>query len=372
MKHLTTFLGTLSIIALIVFGVGCSDDSGTNPEPVPEPGGYHGWAVGRSADGFGTIIHTVNSGTTWVRQGNAGMIPDVDINDITAVDSLNAWAVGSYEGGYATILRTTDGGDNWIRQGSAASIPNVELEGVSAVSVDIAWAAGDSGVILKTVNGGGTWNRQAETIPAQISFGMIHAVNSDIVWAGGGWAGTGVDDSVAVVFRTSDGGDTWVRKGEADILPDPGWVENYFIDIHALNENIAWAVGEGGCAFVTTDGGENWLSRPTPIGISHNNGVCAVTEMKAWIAADYANLLFTDNMGDSWVHQTVPVCSVGTGYFMGITAADENRAWMVSANFGSGVGGGTFHTIDGGDTWVRQDSPVNSPLRRVSFVGALK
>jgi|GEM_PF-2419190 len=365
-----TMTAVILVLGLLLLSTGCNN----SVEPEQEQAGCYGWAAGSALDGYGVILYTANAGTTWVRQGDAGTIPPVDINDVSAVDSLNAWAVGTNYGGYANILRATDGGGNWVRQGSAVSIPDVELEGVSAVNAQTVWAAGDSGVILKTTDGGATWVNQGGGIPGLIGFGMIQSVNSDIAWAGGGWAlGDGSGDSVAVIYKTTDGGDTWVRKGEADIPADPGFTgKNFFIDIHAFNENVVWAVGTASGAFVTIDGGENWLARPTAMGFNHNNGVCAANEMDVWIAADYNNTLFTDDQGVNWGNQVMPSDSTaGGGYSMGITALDENIAWLVNSDF---TGGTAFHTIDGGETWVIQALPANgdSQLRRVSFVGDLR
>ncbi len=49
------------------------------------------------------------------------------------------WAVGDSIGGYGTILRTADGGDTWVRQGSPADVPDVQLNEVSAVDDQHAW-----------------------------------------------------------------------------------------------------------------------------------------------------------------------------------------------------------------------------------------
>ncbi|MCK5833305.1 hypothetical protein KAH81_06500, partial [bacterium] len=153
--------------------------------------------------------------------------------------------------------------------------------------------------------------------------------------------------------------------------PDP-MGKNFFIDIHALDENIFWAVGMASLAFVTTDGGASWLARPTTLGMNHNNGICAVNETDVWIAADYNNILFSDDQGANWENQVIPEDSTaGGGYCMGITTLDGNIAWIVNADY---TGGTAFHTIDGGATWVLQALPADGDvqLRRISFVDDLR
>jgi photosystem II stability/assembly factor-like uncharacterized protein len=142
-----------------------------------------GWAVGESADGYGTIIHTTDGGKTWVRQGNPEMIPDAFLNGVSAVDHWNAWVVGDSSGGYGTILRTTDGGKTWIRQGSALSIPDVDFSGVSAVDREVAWAVGWNGVVLNTIDGGATWVQQAQGLLPDAQFQNVSAYDRNNVWA---------------------------------------------------------------------------------------------------------------------------------------------------------------------------------------------
>ena len=86
MKHLRLIIRIILLIGLGIFPVGCGDNGGTKP--------LYGWAVGSNVDGYGTIIHTKNGGSTWVRQGSSEMIPDVSLEDVAAVDRKNIWVVG--------------------------------------------------------------------------------------------------------------------------------------------------------------------------------------------------------------------------------------------------------------------------------------
>lgn len=61
---------------------------------------YVGWCVGGSRDGYGVILHTVDGGLTWNRQGSRRSIPDAGLESAAAVDADNCWVVGSNSGGY--------------------------------------------------------------------------------------------------------------------------------------------------------------------------------------------------------------------------------------------------------------------------------
>jgi photosystem II stability/assembly factor-like uncharacterized protein len=131
-----------AIVILIALMTGCGEDNDTTK--------YTGWAIGANVEGYGTIIHTEDSGKTWVRQGDASSIPDVFIEDVSAVDAQHAWVVGdgAPEGNstsFGTILYSEDGGKNWVRQGSASTIPDTSFVGVSAVSREMAWTVGTGG-----------------------------------------------------------------------------------------------------------------------------------------------------------------------------------------------------------------------------------
>jgi photosystem II stability/assembly factor-like uncharacterized protein len=169
-----------------------------------------------------------------------------------------------------------------------------------------------------------------------------------------------------------------VREGENDIPPDP----NYFyalIDVHAFDKNTAWAVGSRGSVFITTDGGKSWVNKSWTderaccgTGITDYNGVCVVSDLMAWKALDPAGVCLTTDGGDSWKKQEKVLSYASGTYFYGVTAMDENTAWIVGGNE-YGDPGSIVHTTDGGKTpWNEQTNPVKANLWRVSFAGALR
>ena len=369
MKRLILSCMAMFLIGLTVLTGGCSDDSS---EQVLT--GQAGWIAGSPVDGYGTILHTKDGGNTWVRQGTQEMIPDVQFSDVTAVDNMNVWVVGSNSSGYATILRTKDGGETWIRQGSASTIPDMELSGVSAVDGEVAWVAGFNGVVLNTIDGGDTWVQQAQGLLPDAQFQSLSAHDRNNVWA----VGSVDNNTTACIIHTTDGGKTWVREGEDDIPPDPQYQS--LIDVHATHKSTAWAVGSKGSVFITTDGGATWVNKSWTderaccgSGLTDYNGVCAVNDLIAWKAIDPTEVCLTTDGGDSWNKQEIPI-SYASGYeCYGVTAMDENTAWVVGGN-PWGDPGLILHTTDGGKTpWQEQINPVNSNFqRRVSFVGDLR
>jgi photosystem II stability/assembly factor-like uncharacterized protein len=147
--------------------------------------------------------------------------------------------VGYVVGDSGIILKTTNGGLNWMRQQSGTSYRFLALDFVNEnTGTTITW----EGVIRRTTNGGLNWTNQ---VSPRISYNVdfINENTGMICGAAGG------------VMKTTNGGLTWVEvryNGDAD-----------FNDICMIDSNIAYVVGEKGIypeavIFKTTNGGLNW------------------------------------------------------------------------------------------------------------------
>jgi len=96
---------------------------------------------------------------------------------------------GGNSDGYATIYHTTDGGSTWVRKGSAANLPDVDLTKVHGPDDNHVWAVGGSlseSVILHTSNGGATWTNQLPAGYEGILLQGVYAPDSNTVWVTGG------------------------------------------------------------------------------------------------------------------------------------------------------------------------------------------
>jgi len=106
-----------------------------------------GWASGSA----GTILATVDGGTTWTPQTSGVTVPI--LRNIEMFDAMTGWTIGDN----GTILSTVDGGVNWTAQTSGVS---VTLREASFISASKGWACGATGTILTTSDGGANWNSQ--------------------------------------------------------------------------------------------------------------------------------------------------------------------------------------------------------------------
>lgn len=147
--------------------------------------------TGTVSGNSGTILRTINGGTTWVAQtsGTSENLEGVFFTNTNA---------GIIVGQSGTILKTTDGGTNWVPQTSGITST---LFSVSFADVNTGWAVGQDGIILKTIDGGTSWGPQTSgTLEWLLSVSFTDANTGEAVGTGG------------ANFRTTDGGTTWISQ----------------------------------------------------------------------------------------------------------------------------------------------------------------
>jgi photosystem II stability/assembly factor-like uncharacterized protein len=235
------------------------------------------------------------------------------------------------------------------------------LQAVSAPSERVAWVSGHAAAVLRTTNGGETWERL--TVPGaaadSLQFRDVHAVDALVAYLLA--AGPGARSRI---YKTTDGGRSWLRQfTNTD--------SSAFYDCFAF-----WDAGRG-VAFsdavagrfivrVTEDGGTHWTPIPEEAlpkahageGGFAASGACVVTLAGrfAWIgtgAADTARVLATADGGRSWRSVATPVVA---GTFAGIAALafhDTLHGIALGGKLGNPAAwsDNVAVTADGGRTW---------------------
>lgn len=131
------------------------------------------------------ILYTEDGGETWTVQFTGA---DIILQNISFCDEKTGWAVGEY--GY--IYHTGDGGMSWEQQAGFFDISEETgdivggsyLFGVFAVDPKTAWAVGIDGDVVKTMDGGNTWEPVEKGIPKTHLFGVVANRNGSVVIAG--------------------------------------------------------------------------------------------------------------------------------------------------------------------------------------------
>ena len=140
------------------------------------------------------VLHSsVNAQWFWqnpLPQGN-------DLWSVHFINSNTGWMVGEV----GTILRTTDGGSTWENQVSGSK---KMLRSVFFTDADNGWACGHTGTsagngtILNTTNGGSVWEEQTTGINGW--YLSVYFTDSNLGWL------VGLIDSSGLILKTIDGG----------------------------------------------------------------------------------------------------------------------------------------------------------------------
>ncbi len=342
-----------TILISVLFISSCCEKS-TGPDDDKH---HIGWIVGNPDNEYGTIFKTTDSGQTWVRQGDTLTVPNIILHAVRAVDYLTAWIVGEAADGWATILKTTDGGQNWQRIGNRGDIPDTELLGLYVCNEYEVWAVGGSNTILYTDDGGTNWVSKADTsfFPYSLSSVVAHDQN---VWICGNEMNEG-----GTIIHSTDGGTSWQHMAEGSFLKARGMIE-----LSAPTDSCVWVVGHGRTILHTTDAGQSWtIQAAEVIPCWDANGVTAINENVAWVVEDTGGIYHTTDGGVIWEQQTnIPDASHGY-YLYRISPMDEKTAWIVGPSYFDGI---ILYTVDGGETWTRQNYSPAVLLGDVSFVGS--
>lgn len=102
------------------------------------------------------------------------------------------------------------------------------------------WLVGSGSQLLRTRDGGRTWNYQSVNIES----GMIYKI--DFVDQMHGW----LISQLGEIYRTQNGGESWELAHQTPHL---------LLDLHFVDRKSGWVVGNDGLILKTEDGGETWV-----------------------------------------------------------------------------------------------------------------
>ena len=155
-------------------------------------------------------------------------------------------------------------------------------------------------------------------------------------------------------------------------LPE-GWSEDSSLrDIHFVDHDLGWAVGDRGTILKTEDGGRNWISITTPRDIVWSD-VYFLDENHGWIVGGYYRgqagrsvgvMLQTDDGGQSWKN----VSNIGMPFIRSIRFFDFNSGWLL-CDSNSLYPWGMLVTSDGGKTWYRESRLPKQGVRLADSSG---
>jgi len=200
---------------------------------------------------------------------------DALLQAVSVVDESVVWVSGHR----GTVLRTTDGGQSWERL-AVQGADSLEFRDVHASSAREAWllssGPGDVSRVYHTTNGGSSWRLLHQNPDSSGFYDCM-----DFTEAGSGILYGDEVDGGLVVLRSADGR-SWNRV-PASALPSAQEGEGGFAAsgtcVLAGPENRAW-IGTGNAdssrVLRTTDGGVTWASSPVPLAAGSGAGIVSL------------------------------------------------------------------------------------------------
>ena len=329
-----------------------------------------GWAVGNAVDvvpgqdfteeAESLIIHTNNGGQTWHKQSSG--VFDKPLRNVYFRSALEGWCIG--ESG--VLIRTTDGGQTWdhIETGTEHNLHNIFIGEVTG------WIVGDWGTLLKTTDGGQTFTKVDTNAFGRKSLKGVHFVDDNRGWIityntpTSGNSHLPKSENSGYIYRTVDGGEIWEVQFSTEAA---------LFNLHFIDKETGWVVGDQRSVFATNDGGAMWkfithgsnqrhkssYGQPEYLG---NEPLHTFTlydidftdSQNGWIVGDLGVILHTSSGGKGkWKHQRggPRFHNSADAVLLGVDFISERLGWAVGEN------GTILHTRNGGVTWESQSSP---------------
>jgi photosystem II stability/assembly factor-like uncharacterized protein len=328
------------------------------------------------AVGWGSVLRTTNGGQTWSSVLTSSTISYTDV-------TFGGRSRGIVVGTRGTILSSTDAGATWVTQESGTT---TALNGVCFTSADTGTVVGYFGLILNTVDGGATW--WSQSVGESVGFNAVSYGDKMNGYAIGS-VGDAPIETRFVVYRTDNGGGSWVPKstglddgigGVAFANGQVGLITCVNKILRTTNRGNSWsrltsgetnslnavsftsgmvgtAVGDNGAIQRTSDGGTTWETQPE--WTSANLQGVSFTDADTGTTVGFSGIiLHTTNGGTTWKLQ------------WDATTEDLYDVTCINGNVATAVGeyGTILRTTNGGSTWVQQTSGTSSRLYGVSFL----
>jgi photosystem II stability/assembly factor-like uncharacterized protein len=280
------------------------------------------------------------------------------LRGVSAVSDQVAWASGAD----STVLRTSDGGATW--QKLTVTTDRIDFRDIDAIDAATAYVLsignGPASRIYKTTDAGATWNLQFKNDDPKAFYDAMSFWDAD--------HGIVIGDSIGgqfCIMTTENGGKSWVRV-PASALPPALQNEGAFAasgtNIAVFGKSRAWiGTGAGAKARVlrTRDRGRTWAIADTPLTAAPSAGIFSVAFRDAKhgvvVGGDYKkeneavdNLAVTNDGGATWT------LAKGLSGFRSVVAYVPGTKMQTLVAVGPS---GADYSIDDGRTWMVLEGP---------------
>lgn len=254
------------------------------------------------------------------------------------------WVCG-YQG---MVIRTVDGGTTW--QGTKVnSLPEIQLESIHFPTQNVGYTSGSKWV-FKSTNGGATWTEVTPPDAMNIWGCYFWSADTGVVLGGG-------CGSTQNFYRTTNGGLTWTdtmmnvtNSGLTDAILYSGDGLGY-----AVSSGWLWRTLNGGVSwtqFMST-GEKFWHEEITRVGQSF---LLPVAGESCSGAGSGGGMRFSSNDGQDWTTTTV------ADHMYGTFLLSDSSGWAC------GLRSQMFYTSNYGQTWQLRNCGISTDLDDTYFI----
>lgn len=219
-----------------------------------------------------------------------------------------------------------------------SNVRRLSLNAIDFLTVAHGIIVGDSGLMLKTTNGGYNWERIGTGLTHQKLYGISIIDTFSIVAVGNNGS----------ISQSDDGGITWISV--------PGITET-LRDVEFNSNNFGYAVGDFGVIYLSSDKGHTWAKMHSDSSQTLN-GIAFNSLNNPYVVGNNGIMLSSTNNGATWVADTIPTLkNLNSIHF-------TQTGFHTYAEIGFAVGddGTIIKTTDDGATWSAEDSHTTKNL----------
>jgi photosystem II stability/assembly factor-like uncharacterized protein len=301
-----------------------------------------------------SVFVTVFPGFGWVNQSQVNFTL-LALRGVWFVDSREGWVVGDQ----GTILHTIDAGTTWETQRSNST--GYTLRAVAFATPQIGVVVGDAGRMIRTVDGGRSWFPLTVDTDGGKGLNDVFFQDDSLGWAVG---------NAGLILRTVNQGQDWTR-----LFPGVSGVNLRSVSFPRLSDGstpptddpfqYGWIVGDGGEILASDNYGVNWRRYTDFVTSDHWRSVARAGKTEAIAAGANNRVALTSASGDSALWALEPPAWAQSNFTAVAWPSDpmlpSSEAWVV----GKGILSGqpiVLYTPNGGLDWQEQELPSDAPL----------